>query len=246
MKVLANFVLLLNAHGITADLLLPTMSPNWLGIELAGADPAFLPGRVRSTGLPGAADHAELRSLLENRKIKAALVIGEDPMRDNRTAAYFADIEFLAAMDWTVTETTQFANVAIPSTTWLESEGTRCNYEGNLINYNQALTPPSGIPGWKVLSELLSAAGLKTDHKKASDITTQIYKSVKSSSGAMLPAYWNTGQKRNWDKSGKLVIVDVSTKPRRLRPAMSEIEHYKREIRELGIDRFRVHRHSLD
>ncbi len=246
MNVIANLLILLKAHGIDGDLLLPRTSSNAAGVELTGADTAFKPGRIPSNSLPGAKSHVELLSILEEGKIKAALIIGEDPMRDNRIASYLGNIEFLAVVDWAVTESILFANIALPGTTHLESDGTRCNYEGNLVKYVSAIKPPSGIEGWKVLANLASQAGVKNVADSIGEIQNALANEIKNNTGEFLPYYWNTGEKRKWDGSGNLVVVDVSTKPRPIRPPMTSIEQYKREIREVGIARFRVHRHSLD
>ncbi|HDS30883.1 MAG TPA: hypothetical protein ENN67_07575, partial [Firmicutes bacterium] len=109
-ETLANFVILLRAIGIEADLLLPRLLANSAGLEIMGADPAFAVGKIPvASDLKGAKNHDELAGLLKSGEIRAALIIGEDPMAWTSTGSWFQNIEFLAAMDWTGTETTQFA-----------------------------------------------------------------------------------------------------------------------------------------
>ena len=113
---------------------------------MTGADPAFTAGRIPAgDSFKGARSHKELRGLLEAGEIRAALIIGEDPMAWGRTGAWFGNVEFMAAMDWTDTETTRFANVVLPGSTFLETNGTRCNFEGRVARFIRAVEPPAGV-----------------------------------------------------------------------------------------------------
>ncbi len=240
MAAIANFVILLRAFGIHADLLLPRVAANGAGMEITGADAGFAPGRVAPPGIPGAKSHAEFRSMLSRGDIKAALIIGEDPMRNDATAFYFRDIEFLAAMDWTSTETTVFADISIPGTTCLEEPGTRMNFEGALKEYADAVRPPSGLEGWRALSGIAAEFGLNIPGDSIDDITAALENLVKRGAGEFMPLYWNTGQPRGWNGTGILRVADVSSKPRPIAPPLSEIEQYKYMTREVDIEHFRV------
>jgi len=241
LRVLANFIILLRARGIDAQLILPSIAANRAGLELAGVDPAFGPGRVPVTdGLPGARSHAELRTLLREGRLRGAILIGEDAIRDDRTASYFRNVEFLAAMDWAQTETTMLADIALPGSTYLETAGTRCNFEGRLIRFSQAVQPPAGIPGWQVLKQLAGFFTIPGLGETADAITRQLEVQVRRQLDGWRPFYWNTGEERSWDGRGTLRVADVKTKPVPVQPALTPTDHYKREILEVGIERFRV------
>jgi formate dehydrogenase major subunit len=251
METLANFVLLLRAAGVRADLLLPRLNGNGAGLEVAGADPAFLPGRVAVDAagnaaasaalhtVPGARSHEELRALLKDGKLRAALVIGEDPMEHARTGAYFQNVDFLAVIDWLPTETTRFADVALPGTTYLEGEGTRCNFEGRLLQFTRAVSPPSGAPGWKVLAELAARLGVAVSASKCDELTCELERKVQTSLNSHAPFYWNKGEARAWTDGGTLGVPQIHAKPASIQPALTHTGRYKRAIREVG-EKFRV------
>jgi predicted molibdopterin-dependent oxidoreductase YjgC len=241
LETFADLLMLLRAAGKQAELLLPRLSGNIAGIEIAGADPAFLAGRRPAGKLPGARSHGELRELLEKGRIKAALVIGEDPMEHARTSSYFQNIEFLAAVDWTATETTRFADIALPGTTYLESDGTRCNFEGRLVPYTQAVAPPSGRPGWQVLAELAAACGIDLRAESAAVITAALERDIQAGLGPLAAFYWNRGEPRDGSGAGALAAPDVRGRARPIPPALTHGGRYKRGIREVGTARFRVH-----
>jgi len=238
METLANFVVLLRATGLEANLLLLRTISNSAGLEIMGADPAFGPGRVPITGkFAGAGSHAGLRKLLNEGEIRAALVIGEDPMAWGQTGRWFQNIEFLAAMDWTSTETTQYADVVLPGSTYLETIGTRCNFEGKVVEFYQVVEPPAGVSGREVLRTLAAEFGIET----AQDTSREIWGIIQDKLGAMSHFYWNTGQRRDLDE-GKmhLVVADTGVRTGLIQPPLTHGEKYKKEIRDVGTDRFRV------
>ena len=236
---ISNFILLLRSAGIDADLIFAYQAANAAGVEVSGADPAFLPGRKPASGVPGAASRRELLDALSSGKIKAALVIGEDPMRHDRTAALFNAVEFLAACDWAETETTLFANVAIPIATYLESEGTRINFEGRVIDFKAAVGAPNGIKTWHVLKNIADYLGVKSPGVFSS-ISAGIEKLVKKNQGDRVSFYWNTGQARKWSGKGTLTVADVATASFPGVPALTPCAQYKDEIQEIGIKHYRV------
>lgn len=236
---IANLALLLNAAGVHADILLPYLTANGAGIELAGADPSFAPGRKAAIELPGAHSRNELMQKLADGSIKAALIIGEDPMQSDRFSSFFGNVEFTTAMDWAQTETTLFADIALPGTTYLEAEGTRFNYEGRAAKYKKVVSPPSGMQGWEVLAKLALAMGLRVPGTLA-EITAELKLLVQEGTGARMEFYWNNGGRHSWDGQGKLQVADVKTAPTLIAPAMTECERYKRNIRDVGDERFRV------
>jgi formate dehydrogenase major subunit len=237
LETFADFVVLLRSIGIEADMVLPRIISNSAGLETAGADPGFAAGRIPAPDtLPGARSHKELRNLLEEGRIRAALVIGEDPMAWGRTGAWFQNIEFLAAMDWTPTETTQYADVVLPGSTYLETAGTRCNFEGRLIEFGEAVEPPAGISGRDVLQGLAAEFGVKT----VDDLTAEIRSLVRDNLGPLAGYYWNTGEERTSDAEMHLIGVPTGVRTASIQPPLTHAEKYKKEIREVGTERFRV------
>ena len=237
METLANLVILLRATGRKADLLLPRTISNSAALEVMGADPAFGPGRLRvSASSSGSGMREQLLMLLKEGEIKAALIIGEDPLAWNQTASWFHNLEFLAAMDWTGTETTQYADVVLPGSTYLETAGHRCDYLGNLVEYSKAVEPPAGRSGKEILRSLAGAFGIATED----DLGREIEDLVKKNLGKMEPFYWNTGQERVSDEGLKLAAAQPELKKVTILPPLTHGARYKKEVREIGTERFRV------
>ncbi len=136
-------------------------------------------------------------------------------------------------MDWTDTETTRFADVTLPGSTFLETPGSRCNFEGNLIEYTKAVTPPSGKTGVEVLEALAGAFGIDVSVENIDSI-------VRNKLGDLVRFYWNTGEERNWDGRGMLIPVSADAMAASIQPPMTHSQEYRKEILEIGTERFRV------
>jgi formate dehydrogenase major subunit len=236
LEIFANLAVLLGTSGRSAEILLPRQLGNSAGLEIMGADPAFAPGKAPAPQLGGATNNQQLRDLLEAGSIKSALVIGENPLNFDHTGSWFQNVEFFAAMDWSETETTRFADVTLPGATFLETPGTRCNFEGVVTNFTAAVAPPSGLTGVEVLGALTKAFELEIPE----NLTGHIEKLVADKLGDLKPFYWNTGQERKRDGSGKLIPVVVDAKASSIQPPLTHSQKYRKEIREVGTERFRV------
>ena len=237
METLANLVVLLRSTGKEADLLLPRTISNSAALEVVGADPAFGPGRVRiGASSSGSGMREQLLTLLKEGEIKAAVIIGEDPLAWNQTESWFHNLEFLAAMDWTATETTQYADVVLPGSTYLETSGHRCDYLGNLVEYSKAVEPPAGRSGTEILKSLAGSFGIAVE----GDLGREIKDLVKKNLGKMEPFYWNTGQERVSDEGLRLSAAQPELKKITILPPLTHGARYKKEVREIGTERFRV------
>jgi anaerobic selenocysteine-containing dehydrogenase len=176
----------------------------------------------------------------DSYSLKAALIIGEDPMRNDRTASYFYNMDFCSAIDWAATETTSFADIALPGSTYLESDGTRINFEGKVTTFVKAVDPPAGKTNTEILWMLLNAMGVKTGDETVAGITKEIRKAVEKGTGEFGQFYWSEGERPRWDGKGYLVVPEGYAKAAPIPQPVTVIEHYKKTSREVGIEHFRV------
>ncbi len=95
-------------------------------------------------------------------------------------------IAFVAALDWRDTETVKAAHIVLPTTAWVEMDGTSINYEGRAQCFKKVMTPglpiigldpamhpprqheavvPGGDwrPAWKVVVDIIEKMGTERD-----------------------------------------------------------------------------------
>ena len=86
---------------------------------------------------------------MENGEIRAAYVIGENPVMSEanhaRVERLFAGLEFLVVQDVFLTQTAALADVVLPSAlSWVECDGTVTNSERRVQLLRKAVDPPRG------------------------------------------------------------------------------------------------------
>ncbi len=172
---------------------------NAQGLLDMGADPRWLPGYVD----PGGGEALEqiekelgvvlsdlsppgldVAQLLRDRKIKVAVVLGEDPLgapgfpQDLRDGLLAAD--FLLVGDLFLTATAASATVALPLSSTAETSGTMTNAERRVQKLQRAVPPAGGMETWEILSQLASLLGhrFKMKYGSAQDVTAEIRRVV--------------------------------------------------------------------
>lgn len=112
-------------------------------------------------------------------KIKALLIMGENPMVSNPEIAQVAEalqaLEFLVVLDIFPTETTAFAHVVLPAASFAEKEGTFTNTERKVQLVRQALPPPGEAkPDWQILCQLSQRLGYPMAYDHPREIMEEI------------------------------------------------------------------------
>lgn len=96
--------------------------------------------------------------------LKAMYIFGEDVAQTDPNTAHVVaaleNLEFLVCQDIFETETTKYADVILPASSFLEKHGTFTNAERRLQLVNPAITPPGGAKtDFEILTLVSSALG---------------------------------------------------------------------------------------
>ncbi len=172
---------------------------NTQGLLDMGADPRWLPGYVdpesgealermeKEMGVvlgDLSAPGLDIARLLRDRKIRVAVVLGEDPLgapgfpQDLRDGLLAAD--FLLVGDLFLTATAAAATVALPLSSTAETSGTMTNAERRVQRLQRAVPPAGGMETWEILSRLAGLLGyrFKMKYGSAQDVTAEIRRVV--------------------------------------------------------------------
>jgi formate dehydrogenase major subunit len=153
---------------------------NMQGLLDLGANPGWLPGyfstqdaeaiarlerewcvALRGLGGTGSDPIARLRE----KKIKVAVVLGEDPVgakdfpRDICEGLCAAD--FLVVGDLFLSETGRLANVVLPLSSTAETNGTFTNQERRIQVLQRAIPPLAGVETWELLCHVAGQMGYR-------------------------------------------------------------------------------------
>jgi len=135
-------------------------------------------------------------------KLKALVVIGENPAAYPETAALFKQLSFLAVYDIFMTETAAVADVVVPLVSGAETEGTYTRSDRRIQAVHAALQPKTGKATLQVLLD--TVRGLGVNYHDAADVRAAIASEVPTYAGMALAdfdaaeVYWpNTRQNVN-------------------------------------------------
>jgi NADH-quinone oxidoreductase subunit G len=122
-------------------------------------------------------DGVGLEEALASGRVKGVVAVEADI-----PARLLEGIPFVAALDWRVTPAVQAAEIVLPTTAWVETDGTYVNFEGRAQHFKRVMQPglpilgldPAGhpprthgreVPGgdvrpvWRVIRDLITLAG---------------------------------------------------------------------------------------
>jgi formate dehydrogenase major subunit len=114
---------------------------------------------LRSDSNSMGAKFAGIDNTLHLDKLRAALIMLENPFGDYRSTRDLAGIGQLVVMDHFLTETARMAEVVLPAATFAESDGTVISFDGRVTGINHAIRPVAGLSNAEVLEKLTQALG---------------------------------------------------------------------------------------
>src|SRR3978361_1841285 len=94
--------------------------------------------------------------------LKAMYIFGEDVAQTDPNTAHVVaaleNLEFMVCQDIFETETTQYADVILPASSFLEKDGTFTNAERRVQLVSRAIDPPgSALPDFEILTRVSRA-----------------------------------------------------------------------------------------
>ncbi len=132
------------------------------------------PNRAGLQALGIATDPVAVTRLLDGAregKIKGLIVMGTDLVGDfgrEVVESALEKLELFVVIDLRGSETSLYADVILPASSFAETDGTLTNHAGRVQRVHQAFPPPGEAQeGWKVLGSLLAALGDATAWRSA-------------------------------------------------------------------------------
>jgi formate dehydrogenase major subunit len=112
--------------------------------------------------------------------VKAMFVEGENPVYsepnvDHAEAILAEDLDFLAVQDIFLTETAEHADVVLPATSSVETNGTYTSSTRHVQLVKRAVDPPGEAkPDWVITQELAERFGYDWDYDSPSDVMDEV------------------------------------------------------------------------
>jgi formate dehydrogenase major subunit len=226
LKALGNLMMLTGRIGKARNgIIILRDYANSQGLFDMGVDPKYLPGHVRTdehakigelgkkwkVDLAGIFSKVNLKEDLENEKIKALIVFGEDPLIAPSNLKLTAGVEFLLAVDHFMTATAMDADVVLPASLPIETAGTYTACDRRVQTNAKVFDSKTGMENWEIIAGLASKMGVSLGFKSLGDIEKEIhrvvapYKDIKDTKNIKAGSFWGNGflEKGFMTSSGK-------------------------------------------
>nr|WP_078395718.1 molybdopterin oxidoreductase family protein [Shouchella patagoniensis] len=142
---------------------------------------------IEATDLPGKGVSAfELFEKMDRKEITGMFLVCSNPVVSNPKADFvkkaIGKLKFFVAVDLFLSETAQLADLVLPTTSFLEDEGTMTNVEGR-VTLREASVEPYGESkhDWQIIQDLARALGKEKyfSYTCAEDIFNELRKASK-------------------------------------------------------------------
>ncbi|UCG60912.1 MAG: molybdopterin-dependent oxidoreductase [Candidatus Zixiibacteriota bacterium] len=191
LKALTTLLMLLGKIGVKGSGLVLTSSQcNYTGMQLAGFDSSLLPGttlfsKEASLKEVGALWQTDLVRLakesggslsrrIREDKVRAAIILGENPARDSEFNALIDKLDFVVVADMFRTETVQMADVFLPLSAYLENKGHLTNWAGMAQFTTPIGEPLNGMTNIDIINKLCHSFGYKRAINSFEELVSEI------------------------------------------------------------------------
>ncbi len=129
------------------------------------------------------ADTIDVLRQMQDNKVELTFVAGADPVTEYPDGSYICSaltkLDFLVVSDLYLTETGKLADVLLPMSSYTESAGSFCTWEGRVQKFEQVLKPikPSK-PAWRIFADLARLLEVEFGYEKGEDIFNDFVKMI--------------------------------------------------------------------
>ena len=167
-----------NVQGASDAGLIPMVFPDYQSVEDEDIRNKFEKAWEKDLPQEKGLTVVEIMHAALSGDVKGMYIMGENPFlsdpNTNKVRKGLSNLDFLAVQDIFLTETAEFADVILPSSSYLEKLGTYTNTDRRV----QIGRPVHGLPGearldWQIITELSTRMGYPMDYDSPEQVFTE-------------------------------------------------------------------------
>jgi formate dehydrogenase major subunit len=208
LQALGNFLMLSGRVGKPGNgIILLRDFANSQGLLDMGADPMYLPGHIRAgdarrieelgniwgVDLQSVFKPVNLKDAMEKDRIKGLIIFGEDPLFVTSNLKLTGGAEFMVVVDSFMTATASEAQVFLPASLPIETEGTLTACDRRVQRTTRVFAPRSGWENREIMAALAEKMHIPLVPKKGPDIDREIRKVVPLYGKLAKEGFWGKG-----------------------------------------------------
>jgi len=232
LKAIGNLLMLTGKIGKSGNGLIVLRDfANSAGLLDMGVSPKYLPGYIKegesekinslsrkwNTDLKKIFKNSDIMKKIRNDEIKAMLIFGEDPLIEAANLTAFTGVEFKLVSDNFMTLTARAADVVLPASTYIETNGSFTSCDRRVQKINKIFEPKAGLENQQIINKIAEKMNIDTGLKSTDEIMNEIKEIIPLYSNVDFDGIWgnNIFEEKflTKDGKGKFVIyeTDIST-----------------------------------
>ena len=168
-----------NVQGASDAGLIPMMYPDYQPVDIPSARETFERAWGRKLDPDRGLTVTEIVGSALKGGVRGMYMMGENPFLSdpniNKVRKALAALEFLVVQDIFLTETSEFADVILPASSYLEKEGTYTNTDRRVQIGRKVLDSPGDARlDWQIIQEIANRVGLEMDYGSPSEVFDEL------------------------------------------------------------------------
>jgi formate dehydrogenase major subunit len=177
-----------NVQGASDAGLIPMFYPDYQSVDSEGTWARFEEAWGRELDHKRGLTVTEIIGSALHGGVRGMYMMGENPFLSdpniNKVRKALAALEFLVVQDIFLTETSEFADVVLPATSYLEKEGTYTNTDRRVQIGRKVLEPPGDArEDWRIVQDISNRVGLPMDYDSPSEVFDEMVSLTRNYAG---------------------------------------------------------------
>jgi formate dehydrogenase major subunit len=188
-----------NVQGASDAGLIPMFYPDYQQVEQDAARERFERAWGRELDPKRGLTVTEIIGSVLHGGVRGMYMMGENPFLSdpniNKVRKALAALEFLVVQDIFLTETSEFADVVLPATSYLEKDGTYTNTDRRVQLGRKTLEPPGQArEDWRIVQDIANRVGLPMDYGSPREVFDELVGLMPNYAGLSYDNLGSTGK----------------------------------------------------
>jgi formate dehydrogenase major subunit len=188
-----------NVQGASDAGLIPMFYPDYQQVEQDEARERFEQAWGRELDPNRGLTVTEIIASVLHGGVRGMYMMGENPFLSdpniNKVRKALGALEFLVVEDIFLTETSEFADVVLPATSYLEKDGTYTNTDRRVQLGRKALEPPGQArEDWRIVQQISNRIGLPMDYESPREVFDELVSLMPNYAGLSYDNLGSTGK----------------------------------------------------
>jgi formate dehydrogenase major subunit len=188
-----------NVQGASDAGLIPMFYPDYQEVEQEAARGRFEQAWGRELDPNRGLTVTEIIASALHGGVRGMYMMGENPFLSdpniNKVRKALAALEFLVVQDIFLTETSEFADVVLPATSYLEKDGTYTNTDRRVQRGRKALDPPGQArEDWRIVQQISNRVGLPMAYSSPREVFDELVGLMPNYAGLSYDNLGSTGK----------------------------------------------------